>query len=282
MLLRYPGGKSRGQVATKLLEVIEARLDEGFDKFCEPFFGGGGITFALLKHDQKRVAKGLPRRINHLLINDLDQSIERLWTAVVKNHEELIAEVKECTLSKKRFHDAKDRIKASESTALDTLVVNRLSHGGRGVRGGLQGGENQTGEYKIGCRWSVPYLCKGIQAAHELLTGPGLHLWQGDCRKESYEHFFTEGFSDYLLYLDPPYYKHGGELYQHSFNHSDHVLLAAGLIVRDRAFEIGPGWVLSYDNDPVVTGLYNPYTKIETTNIGNIKVRKKELIITSF
>lgn len=283
MLLRYPGGKSRGEVATKLLEVIEARLDEGFDKFCEPFFGGGGITFALLKHDQSRVAKGLSRRINHLIINDLDPSIECLWTAVVKNHEELIEQVRGCALSKKGFHDAKDRIKAADSTALDTLIVNRLSHGGRGVRGGLQGGENQTGEYKIGCRWSVPYLCKGIQIAHDLLTAPGISLWWNSCRKESYEHFLTESFADYLLYLDPPYFKHGNELYQHSFGEDDHKVLSGELIKHYRRNKNGPGWVLSYDNDHRIRWLYeHSFTKIKTSNIGNIKVRKKELIFTSF
>ena len=47
----------------------------------------------------------------------------------------------------------------------------------------------------------------------------------------------------YLIYLDPPYYEHGAELYLNSYTHNDHAELASFLLNRTTI-----KWVLSYDN----------------------------------
>jgi len=47
MLMRYPGGKSRGSLTRQLLQLIQERYQGG--TFGELFFGSGGITFQLLK-----------------------------------------------------------------------------------------------------------------------------------------------------------------------------------------------------------------------------------------
>jgi DNA adenine methylase len=53
-----------------------------------------------------------------------------------------------------------------------------------------------------------------------------------------------------LLYLDPPYYTKGNDLYQCAFTLDDHIRLA--LALRDTKHK----WLLSYDDCPEVRALY--------------------------
>ena len=53
-----------------------------------------------------------------------------------------------------------------------------------------------------------------------------------------------------LLYLDPPYYVKGNDLYQHGFTVDDHRRLADALRETEHA------WVLSYDDCPEIRRLY--------------------------
>ena len=55
---------------------------------------------------------------------------------------------------------------------------------------------------------------------------------------------------DSLLYLDPPYYIKGNDLYQHGFTVKDHERLASALKNTKHA------WVLSYDDCDEIRELY--------------------------
>jgi DNA adenine methylase len=253
MLLRYPGGKSRGPLTAKLLEVIKATYQGG--TFCEPFFGGGGITFHLLKK----------KAIEKLIINDLDPAVYALWYIVINAPDVLRQQVREFKPSVKTFLMAKKRALRCGATALDMLVVNRLSHGGRGVKAGPQGGVGQTGKYKIGCRWNPEKLCKEIQEAHDLLTSIPV---------ECYNKQYWEVEAD-CYYVDPPYYETGEELYQFALSRIDHIRLASWMYEKN-------AWVLSYDNHPFIRDLYGDYKQITCSATGNGGVKPdSELIITS-
>ena len=54
-----------------------------------------------------------------------------------------------------------------------------------------------------------------------------------------------------LIYLDPPYYVEGKNLYLNYYNHNDHVALAS-FIKNDLPYP----WVLSYDNVAEIRSLY--------------------------
>jgi len=279
MLLRYPGGKSRGKLAAQILAIIEKRLKEtGCKSFCEPFFGGGGIAFMLLK-------RGL---ISHLAINDFDYSIARLWNTVIAHHGWLQAKVTAFEPSVDAFVYSKERILAGDGNAFDTLVAARLSHGGRGVMAGPQGGYKQTNReppkrkdgtlgkiYDIKCRWNPVRLCKEIQEAHDLFSS--VEIYRGRCQEKSYESFLDNKLlQGYLFYLDPPYYAQGESLYRCGFEgcHDD---LAGRLAHQDN-------WVLSYDNHDYVRQLYCDCNLVEMSHAGNggAKQANRELIITPF
>jgi DNA adenine methylase len=54
-----------------------------------------------------------------------------------------------------------------------------------------------------------------------------------------------------LVYLDPPYYVKGGDLYEHHYEHDDHANVAAA------ALQIQQHLMVSYDDVPAIRELYS-------------------------
>lgn len=71
-----------------------------------------------------------------------------------------------------------------------------------------------------------------------------------------------------FVYLDPPYYEKGKELYSNYFSHDDHKNLEK--IIRDN---IHIKWLLTYDNHEEIKRIYKDYN-IETFDI-NYSVSKQ-------
>lgn len=240
MLLRYPGGKSRGALSRTIIDFIRARYEGG--SFGELFFGGGGITFHLLK----------AHAIERLVINDLDPAIAKLWSKVITRPSDLIRAVRDFTPSVEAFVSAKKRLLSGHGSAFDMLVANRLSHCGRGVLAGPQGGYRQDGQYKIDCRWNARSLMVEIETAHGLLTSVPVQ-----CSNKHYSKFNCN-----FMYLDPPYFEKGDDLYPCAFTVNDHIDLAKFVSSREN-------WVLSYNNHPFVRSLYSDYKRVTQSVAGN-------------
>lgn len=77
-----------------------------------------------------------------------------------------------------------------------------------------------------------------------------------------------------VIYLDPPYYQKGGELYEHAFTEEDHKRLAA--LLKDCR-----QWVLSYDKCEEIENLYSGVSRdVIDVNYSIAKsTRKPELLI---
>ena len=81
-----------------------------------------------------------------------------------------------------------------------------------------------------------------------------------------------------LVYLDPPYYIKGSELYLNHYKREDHVRLAT-FIRRRTSFK----WIMSYDNVPKIHELYSDRRRIEFDLRYCAQMRKigRELLICS-
>lgn len=152
------------------------------------------------------------------------------------------------------------------------LAIHQISYSGLGtMSGGPLGGRSQESNYKINCRWNVGLLCNSIKKAHEGFQSVTV---RGDaCTNEDFGELFCPG--NCLIYLDPPYYKKGGELYQHSFTKKTHQRLAT-LAMKARC-----PWLLSYDDCAEVRWLYrNAWMRTVGVNYSITKARtKQELLI---
>jgi len=158
----------------------------------------------------------------------------------------------------KAFHEFKEMLldlsvmptKADEivDVGFKKMAIHQISYSGLGTKsGGPLGGEKQKSQYKIDCRWSPDYICNKVQMLHKFLSR--LSIRDNACTNLDYTKLLTKR-GKHILYLDPPYYVKGNDLYQCGFTEQEHVRLAE--LLKDH----GESWVLSYDDCPEIRKLY--------------------------
>jgi DNA adenine methylase len=240
-----------------IVETVKAQYDGG--TFGELFFGGGAITFKLLKL----------RVLESIIINEKDPSLARLWNAVIKTPCRLRSGIRAVKPSVDLFLRSKDRVLRGVGSGLEALIVNRMSYGGRGVKANPQGGLKQESKYKIDCRWKPDALCRNVTTCHKLLYS--VEIRGGKCHAEDYAAWFSHVD---LMYLDPPYWEKGEGLYLHSFDGYEHERLR-------RALSSRINWILSYNNVDEVKLMYNGYHRQTGTTNGNGGFKEdSEILIT--
>lgn len=151
--LRYPGGK------TKNYDFVKTILDANdlHGTYIEPFAGGAGLAIKLLLHDD----------VQRIVINDSDRAIYSFWKCVLEHTEDLCSFINTVPLTydeweKQRYiymnNDKFDELELGKAT----FYLNRTNVSGV-IKGGLIGGNNQTGNYKMDARFNRKNLIKKIQ-----------------------------------------------------------------------------------------------------------------------
>lgn len=259
-MLRYAGGKSRivKQIAPRFLPAA---------RYVEPFFGGGWVGFAYLRAHCPSAS----------WINDADPFVANLWQVIKNSPEELKQLVTDehtpdvDTYRKCLEHEILGAVTDPIADALGKLIVQKQSRGGLGARAGSPiGGWDQAGCYEIDCRWNASRISKDIDAAHSLLKTSRI-------TSLDFEEVLSECGPDDFVYLDPPYWERGKDMYCIHLTPRDHERLAANL--RKSAAK----WLLSYDDCPEVRNLYS-WAKVDTINVrhgGEKKKSARELLIQS-
>lgn len=249
--LRYPGGK--GKLAAYVKEIISA--NKLWDGECvEPYAGGAAIGLELLF--QEYVAK--------IHINDLNGPVYSFWKAVLNDTEELCRLVKNTRLSV-AARDRQKRIFANPEdhsyTALGfaTFFLNRTNRSGI-LNGGVIGGRDQTGPWKIGARYNADELIFRIESIAKMRRR--IKLTQSDALA-----LLRFGLPKWpektLIYLDPPYFERGRELYYDYYDPDDHAALAKFIAANMK----GQSWMVSYDNVTAIKKLYAGFRSV-VYNVG--------------
>jgi DNA adenine methylase len=271
---RYPGGKAKlkGPIISKIQEITEG---QEIGAYLEPFFGGGSICFALMD-------KHLFPHLRRVIINDWDFALFCLWYSVIKDHKTLIKLVENFTPSTEAFYEFKDKLINVEFKKLSVadiglmkLAIHQMSYSGLGVKaGGPIGGSKQASKYDVGCRWSPESMSKKIVKCHDLLIANKATIHSSDfetCLNTANALLIYNP----MVYLDPPYYVKGSDLYEHGFDQKDHERLCNRL--KDAHYH----WLLSYDDCPEIREMYS-WAEIEEINVNyTIKTvrNKNELLI---
>jgi DNA adenine methylase len=129
------------------------------------------------------------------------------------------------------------------------LAIHQTSYSGLGVKsGGPLGGKKQKSKYKIDCRWSPDYICKKIEKLN--IQFSSLEIKNQSCTSFDFENLIKSK-DDAFIYLDPPYYVKGNDLYQYGFSKEDHKRLSDALRITNHP------WILSYDDCQEIRELYN-------------------------
>lgn len=254
--LRYPGGKRK--LAPVIVKALELRYAPGME-YREPFVGGGSIAVAF--------ARAQP--FAPIWINDLDAGIAAMWQAALWCPERLLAHVNAFTPSVDAFFTFKALLAESRDHALCGLsddeiaylgfckiAIHQISYSGLGTKsGGPLGGIEQKSAYPIDCRWSPVHIQRQIERVRLDFANRDVII-----SNLGYEKLIDKEGSA-LLYLDPPYYEKGQDLYQHSFVLAEHKRLA------ERLRTCRQTWVLSYDDAPEIRELY-AWANVETVEVG--------------
>jgi DNA adenine methylase len=244
--LRYPGGK--GKIAPFVKSIIEANeLNDG--TYVEPYAGGAAIAFELLFHEY----------VSQIYINDISRSIYAFWKSVLDHTEQLVRLVRNTPLTVRAW-DKQRRVLAQQDDHDDielgfaTFFLNRTNRSGI-LNGGIIGGRDQSGPWKIDARFNVSELIFRIESIAKMRSR--IHLSRKDAVSflRSRLNMWPEKA---LIYLDPPYYTKGKDLYFDYYTHGDHQQIAEFVTKRLRR----QNWIVSYDNVEAICEMYSGYRRI--------------------
>lgn len=233
-ILKWAGGK------TQLLPEIIARMPESYNKYIEPFIGGGALFFRL-NAERAVIADSNPELIN-------------MYRVIAKNCELVIKALREYKNDEEMFYEerAKDWTKCSEVEAAARMIyLNRTCFNGL-YRLNRKGQFNTPyGKYKN------PTICNAekLLAAAEILKKTEIIC--GDYLEVLGKYAEKEDF----IFLDPPYvpiseYSDFKRYTKEQFYESDQRNLAAEV---QRLVDIGCKVMLTNSNHPLVHELYGKY-----------------------
>ncbi len=234
--LRYPGGKWR------LTSCFERVIDLNYihpPLYAEPYAGGASLALSLL----------FTNAVSEIYLNDLDPAIHAFWFSVLRHNEDL-CELIECVPLSPTEWRRQRKIYACGLAAgrlalgFATFFLNRTNHSGI-LNGGMIGGKRQQGEWKLDARFNRSELVRRIKKIRTFKSS--IHLSCQDAAEFLKEQKFGRNS---LVYLDPPYYHAGRDLYLNAYEPNDHAL------VRDCALSLRGPWIVSYDDAPEIRKLY--------------------------
>lgn len=237
--LRFPGGKS------KLYPFVDSLLETNGlvgGTYAEAFCGGSGLATKLL----------LKGRVSRIVLNDLDIAVYSVWDAIVNHPDALCHFIETVPLTVEEWKKQRETYRRASKPSLRlgkaAFYLNRTNRSGI-LKGGLIGGLNQTGKYKMSVRFNKQNLVAKVGAIAK--RKDDITLYNLDALDFMAQ--VAPKLEDCsLLYLDPPYVKRGPELYKRSFEEQDHGKLA-------RAIRSYKGkWMVTYDMEELVDNLYQP------------------------
>ena len=243
--LRYPGGKGRLTDFIKLVFEQNNLLD---GHYCEPYAGGAGVAVNLL----------LLEYASTIHLNDIDKSIFAFWHAVLNSTDEFCKMIRDVRVNMDEWRKQKAIQSDRENCSLlelgfSTFFLNRTNRSGI-ITGGVIGGKNQDGAWKLDARFTKKELCRRIEKIAFYRSRIRLYNLDAAALITGVLPSLPEKS---LVYLDPPYYFKSDDLYQNTYTHDDHVAIAK--LVKK---EIKIPWIVSYDNTPEIIKLYHSFPTI--------------------
>lgn len=267
---KWTGGKR------KLLPILTELLPDDFNRYYEPFIGGGALLFKLLPHDA--------------VINDFNEELINSYLQIRDNPNELID-----LLAEHRDKNSKDYYLNIRSADRDGRIES-MTDVERAARILYMLRVDFNGLYRVNSKnqFNVPYgryknpkiLDKDlIYEVSGYLNANNIQILQGD-----FANAVTDAIDGDLVYFDPPYiplsetssftsYTHEG------FSYEDQVRLRN--TVRDLTRR-GVNVILSNSSSPLVEDLYQEfnlhYVDASRTNGAKPTSRGKikEIIVTNY
>jgi len=241
--LRYPGGKS--SIFPFVSKIFYENGLIGMS-YAEPYAGGAGLALRLLFEEY----------VNHIYINDFDKSIFCFWKTIIENPIKFCDWIENCEVNVDNWHKFKEiQINAVDSEpfelAKSTFFLNRTNISGV-IKGGIIGGRNQKGKYKIDARFNKTDLIDRIRKIADFKSRITVSNLDGI----QFINLINNKTEDVFIYLDPPYFLKGADLYMNFYSKKDHEKLSKAV------HKMKKRWMVSYDNHDFILNLYGGKGKI--------------------
>ncbi|MBQ8484731.1 MAG: DNA adenine methylase [Bacteroidaceae bacterium] len=242
--LRYPGGKLKVVDYIKQLFEMNDLMD---GTYIEPYVGGASVALTLLFSEYA----------SKIIINDIDRSIYAFWYSVLEETEELCRRISDTPVNMEMWkrqsevQENKDDVELFD-LGFSTFFLNRTNRSGI-LKGGVIGGKEQQGTWKIDARYNKKDLIERIESIAEYKDRIELTRMDAVELIKHIKHPLDKTF----CYLDPPYYAKGRDLYLNYYNDDDHKAIAK-TIKRYKG-----KWIISYDAEPFIIELYKVYRQKE-------------------
>jgi DNA adenine methylase len=240
--LRYPGGKNG--IFPFVSDVL---IENGLIgvNYAEPYAGGAGLALRLL----------IDGYVEKIYINDFDKSIFTFWDVILNRSVLFCDWLADVKVTVEMWRHYKSIQSDSDASALElaksTFFLNRTNVSGV-IKGGVIGGYEQQGKYKIDARFNRDDLIEKIvrisRFRHRIVASnnDGIAFLQ-KLEKKAEEIF---------IYLDPPYVQKGGDLYMNFYKEKDHERLCKSVE------KLNKKWMVSYDNHDFILKLYSEMPKV--------------------
>jgi DNA adenine methylase len=238
--LRYPGGKNK--LAKFIAKICVENNINGH--YVEPYAGGASVALFLL----------LEKKVSRITINDYDRSIYAFWFSILKHTGTFCKMIENTEVNIETWRKAKAIQKKKKYSSLiqlgfSTFFLNRVNMSGI-IDGGVIGGVEQNGVYKMDCRFNKQELIKRIKEIAKYKNK--IQLFNLDA-VELIEKINNESQNQQtIFYFDPPYYLKGKSLYINHYRHDDHEKIGK-LINTIRNIH----WIVSYDNTKEINKIYD-------------------------
>lgn len=248
--LRYPGGK------TSLWKYLSCVIEENnIEKaiYIEPFAGGAGAALNLLVNGY----------VKEIVLNDLDERIYKFWKAILNDTDEFIARIISTPLSVAEWRKQKgllrDKKFVRKGSAIDvgfaSFFLNRCNRSGV-LSAGPIGGMKQSGEWKIDARFNKTELIHRIEKIAQFRNSIKICNKDGLDFLKDYLRKMRSMKSRVLVYLDPPYFQKGRDLYKYYMENDDHEKLGV-FLKKCTDFR----WIISYDDISFIRNIYKGVKK---------------------
>lgn len=242
--LRYPGGKSR---LTGFLRHVMDKNDLSGSEYVEAYAGGAGVALGLL-------ASGHASKVH---INDLDPAIYAFWRSVFKEPDALCRLIRNTKVDLDVWHQQRailDRPSGHSKVEVGfaAFYLNRTNRSGI-LLGGIIGGKQQTGNWKIDARFNKDNLCLKIERISCYAEQVKLYNLDAEVLLDQLEPKLP---ATALIYLDPPYFVKSQRLYRDNYTPDDHQKLAS------RVESLQVPWIVSYDDVKEVRDMYEGHRRL--------------------
>ena len=233
-LLKWAGGKKQ------MLDILIKESPQKYNKYIEPFIGGGALFFALQNANS--------------IISDSNEELINLYKTVATNVEDIIGMLREMKNTSEYYYNVRSK-DVTKLTNIERAV--RIIFLNKTCFNGLYR-VNRKGEFNVPYgNYSKPNICD-----EENLRNASIFLRQVKIIHGDYKHVLKEhAQAGDFVYLDPPYlptskYSDFKRYTKEQFYEEDQMELAEEI---NRLHDIGCHVLLTNSNHPLIHELYSRY-----------------------